>query len=91
MKSRREGRTDAAAALIGLTGTVTREISPRGIVRVASETWTAISEDGTVIKAGGSVKVTGVDGLILSVSAEEPLSREKAVSGEKPPDPSMGR
>ena len=85
VKSRREGRTDAAAALIGLTGTVTREISPRGVVRVASETWTAISEDDTVIEVGESVKVTGVDGLILSVSAEEPLS------GEKPPDPLMGR
>jgi len=37
-------------------------------VRFGEETWTAVSRDGTVIHEGEPVKVTKVDGLILTVS-----------------------
>jgi membrane-bound serine protease (ClpP class) len=57
-------------SLVGQSGIVTSELGPRGIVRVGNETWTAISENGTVIAPGATVTVIRVDGLILTVSPE---------------------
>jgi membrane protein implicated in regulation of membrane protease activity len=37
------------------------------LVRAGEETWTAISEDGTVVNAGETVMVVEVNGLILTV------------------------
>ena len=53
--------------LVGETGVVVGELAPRGLVRVGEETWTAISEDGTVVNTGETVIVAEVDGLILTV------------------------
>ena len=52
-------------------GRVTSELAPRGLVRLGSENWTAVSEDGNVIAEGEPVRVTQVDGLILTVSRQE--------------------
>jgi membrane-bound serine protease (ClpP class) len=71
VQSRREGHLDAASLVIGQVGTVTGTLGPRGVVRVANETWTAVSEDGTVIEIGESVQVTSVEGLVLAVSRQE--------------------
>ncbi|MEX0832442.1 MAG: nodulation protein NfeD [Actinomycetota bacterium] len=54
--------------LIGKEGTVERELDPKGVVLVASEEWTAVSESGPVPK-GQHVRVVGVDGLKLKVEA----------------------
>ena len=70
-QSRRAGRQPMTPALVGMSGTVTGELDPRGVIRVGSETWTAISEDGNVIKIGEPVIVSKVDGLILTVSRED--------------------
>lgn len=69
-ESRRGGREPLRPSLVGMSGTVTAEIAPRGVVRVGSETWTAVSEDGTVIGVGKPVKVSLVDGLIVTVSRQ---------------------
>ena len=69
-QSRREGGAGAAPALVGATGTVTSELAPRGVVRVGSATWTAVSEDGTVLPVGETVRIVGVDGLILTVARQ---------------------
>jgi len=66
--SRRRGRDAGHASLIGLAATVTRELAPRGVVRLENETWTADSQDGNVIDIGESVTVVGVDGLVLTVT-----------------------
>ena len=66
-QSRREGGAATVPALVGATGTVISGLAPRGVVRVGSETWTAVSEDGTVIPVGETVRIVGVDGLILTV------------------------
>jgi membrane-bound serine protease (ClpP class) len=67
----RQGGTEAQhPSLVGQSGVVTSELGPRGVVRVGNETWTAISEHGTVIAPGATVTVTRVDGLILTVSPE---------------------
>ncbi len=70
-QSRRQGNEPLRPSLLGLSGTVTGELSPRGIVRVGSETWTAVSQDGNVIGVGEPVKVSKVDGLIVTVSRQE--------------------
>jgi membrane-bound serine protease (ClpP class) len=54
--------------LVGELGIVTSDLNPRGVVELASETWTAVSLDDTVIPAGESVIVTQRDGLILTVA-----------------------
>ena len=65
---RREVSPEKSHRLIGMQATVTTELSPRGIVLVGNETWTAISDDGRVITTGEAVEVQSEDGLILTVS-----------------------
>jgi membrane-bound serine protease (ClpP class) len=55
-------------AIVGETGAVTAALTPRGAVRVANDTWTAVSADGSSIDAGESIKVIGIDGLVLTVT-----------------------
>ncbi len=66
-QSRKQGLPGKATALAGMYGLVTGELAPRGIVLVGNETWTAISEDDSVILIGDSVEVRSVDGLTLTV------------------------
>ena len=66
-QSRKQGPPGKASALAGMHGMVTGELTPRGIVLVGNETWTAISEDDSVISVGDSVEVRSVDGLLLTV------------------------
>ena len=70
-QSRKTGRQADQPSLLGEVGTVTAELAPRGIVQVGNETWTAASEYGNVIAVGEPVRVTKVDGLILTVSRQE--------------------
>ncbi|MSQ07161.1 MAG: nodulation protein NfeD [Dehalococcoidia bacterium] len=53
--------------VMGGRGTVTTALAPRGVVQMGSETWTAVSDDGSVITEGESVQVTKIDGLVLTV------------------------
>lgn len=66
-QSRRQGPPEKALTLAGMQGRVTGELAPRGVVLVGNETWTAISEDDSVISIGEPVEVRSVDGLILTV------------------------
>ncbi len=66
-RSRRQGPEGKAFILVGSVGAVTGELNPRGIVLVGNETWTAISEDDSVISVGESVEVRSVNGLTLTV------------------------
>jgi membrane-bound serine protease (ClpP class) len=47
-------------------------LNPDGIVRVSSEEWRATSADGSPIQAGAPVRVTRLDGLVLTVERDEP-------------------
>ena len=72
VKSRRDRPEDATSALVGQTGSVTIAMQPRGSVRVANDTWTAMSADGSHIYAGEPVRVVSVDGLVLIVTRHDP-------------------
>ena len=66
-QSRKRGPPTKVAVLIGALGTVTGVLDPRGIVLVENETWTAVSEDDSVISVGEQVEVRSIDGLTLTV------------------------
>ncbi len=69
-QSRKRRKGDEVSPLVGLTGRVTLELAPRGVVRIEGETWTAVSQDGNVVPVGESVMVAQVDGLTLTVSQQ---------------------
>ncbi len=71
LQSRGGGPESPAGLLVGSAGTVTTALAPRGVVQLGSETWTAVSEDGTVIAEGAPVRVARVDGLVLTVARRE--------------------
>ncbi len=74
MKSRRDRPEEASSAIVGQTGSVTIAMQPRGAVRVANDTWSAMSADGSHIYAGEQVRVVSVDGLVLIVARHDPTS-----------------
>jgi len=55
-----------AEQMVGLCGTVTESLCPRGLVRIEGETWQAVSAEGT-IGVGEEVVVTRITGLSLDV------------------------
>jgi membrane-bound serine protease (ClpP class) len=69
--SRKEKLGSAGLVLLGASGVVASDLAPRGRVRFGEETWTAVSQDGTVVPQGEPVTVTKVDGLILTVSTPD--------------------
>ena len=70
LKSRRERPPEVAVSMVGETGAVTLPLEPRGAVRVANDTWTAVSADGSRIDAGERIRVIRMDGLVLTVTRE---------------------
>ena len=76
-QSRKQGPPLKEAVLIGSRGTVTHELAPRGVVLVGNETWTAISEDDSVISVDEPVEVRSVNGLILTVFRRIDLDPEE--------------
>jgi len=69
-QSRKLARTPAGVSLVGKVGAVAAALAPRGVVQIGDETWTAVSEDDSVIPVGEKVRVTRADGLILTVSRQ---------------------
>jgi membrane-bound serine protease (ClpP class) len=67
-RSRRDPETQRAArALVGMPGQVRSMLNPEGFVWVADALWRARSEDGTRLRVGEDVVVTGADGVLLHV------------------------
>ncbi len=59
-------------ALLGQTGIAVSDLEPSGMSRLADEERTATTNPGDVIKEGEKVKVLGVYGNVLKVSAVPP-------------------
>lgn len=79
LKMRHLPPAQGVEALVGQHGSaVGSGVDERGgIVRVAAEEWRAIAPGG-LIPAGGEIRVTGLDGLVLTV---EPLDEEHVPAG----------
>ena len=70
LQSRKAAPGGPEEPILGAKGMVTTQLAPRGVVQIGSETWSAVSEDGGAIGIGEAVRVTGVDGLTLTVSRQ---------------------
>lgn len=57
-------------SMIGLVGTATEDLCPRGQVRIGPELWRA--ESSTAVPAGHPVRVTGSDGMTMLVEPARP-------------------
>lgn len=57
-------------ALIGAEGVAVTDLNPEGSIRIVGEFWQAISQ-GEMIKSGEKVKVTGMEGMRLTVIPKE--------------------
>lgn len=58
---------EASRALVGQRGEVRSVLNPEGFVWISGELWRARSEDGTRVRVGEPVEVTGLDGTVLTV------------------------
>jgi membrane-bound serine protease (ClpP class) len=63
-------------ALVGKTGKTTTDLTPKGQVLVASETWSAKSHDGKLIPEGAKIRVVKIQGLTLIVESVESKEQE---------------
>jgi membrane-bound serine protease (ClpP class) len=66
LRTRHLPSVTGAEALLGQEGMATSDLAPRGTVRVGGEEWSAVAE-GASIRAGETVEVLAVDGVILHV------------------------
>lgn len=72
-----------SASLRGARGVVTREVDPRGYVRIGAELWSARVADGQApLPVGTPVRVLDVEGLTLWV---EPESGPRVGTGSNGP------
>ena len=70
-------------AVVGREGVVLAGgLKPDGVVRVAAEEWKATAADSGSVPAGAKIRVTELDGLVLTV---EPLDTEHAPAGDASP------
>lgn len=68
IRARRAKRVAGDSLIVGLVGRTESEIAPLGTIFVRNELWRARSR--TKIAAGNAVRVTGIEGLTLTVEAE---------------------
>jgi len=71
LRLRRKPVASGAEQLVGRTGRARSRLDPRGTVRVDTEDWSALAEDGP-IEPGAAVEVVGVEGVTLRVRPARP-------------------
>lgn len=57
--------------MIGAQGEAVTDVSPEGTVKIGEATWRAVTNRATPVKAGDSVRVVGLDRLLLEIEPEE--------------------
>lgn len=57
--------------MIGELGEAVTDVDPEGTVKVRDVTWRAITNRATPVEQGGSVRVVGIERLILEIEPEE--------------------
>lgn len=78
--------------MVGEMGEAVVDLSPEGVVRVDGGLWRARTNRATPIGAGGTVRVSEVQGLLLRVEAADPdAPGEPAVDDPPPAEGVVGR
>jgi membrane-bound serine protease (ClpP class) len=62
--------------MIGAMGTAVTGVDPDGTISVHGAPWRARTNRATPISEGDSVRVTGIDGLVLEVEPETGGARD---------------
>jgi membrane-bound serine protease (ClpP class) len=70
IRSRKLPVVSGRESLVGASGTAVSDLSPRGLVQVRGELWTAVAQGGPIRK-GDEVRVVGSAGLSLRVVKAE--------------------
>jgi membrane-bound serine protease (ClpP class) len=69
VRARRQPIVSGREDMIGASATATADFQGRGQVRAHGELWSA--ESGVPVRAGQALRVTGMNGLVLTVEPEE--------------------
>jgi membrane-bound serine protease (ClpP class) len=56
--------------MIGEMGEAITDVSPEGTVRIRDVAWRAVTNRATPVKAGETVRVVGLDRLLLEIEPE---------------------
>ena len=62
--------------MIGEIGVALSDVSPEGTVEIRDVAWRAITNRATPVEKGGSVRVVGIDRLVLEIEPEEGGARD---------------
>jgi membrane-bound serine protease (ClpP class) len=62
--------------MIGEMGEAITDIAPEGTVQVRDVAWRAVTNRATPVKAGGPIRVIGLDHLVLEIEPEEGGARD---------------
>jgi membrane-bound serine protease (ClpP class) len=62
--------------LVGETGTAEVDVAPDGVVRIHDALWRARTNRATPISAGDTIRVVGVEGIVLEVEPPEGGARD---------------
>ena len=82
IRMRHMAPAQGAEAIVGMEGVaISGGLHPDGVVRVASEEWRAVTGDGHPVANGTPVRVTKLDGLVLTVDA---IAAEHEPAGTAP-------
>lgn len=73
-----------AEGMLYEVGTVVQSLSPRGMIRVKGELWSATSASGETIGAGERVEVIGIRGLMLEVDKVPNDTKATGDPGRRP-------
>jgi len=63
-------------SMVGELGTAGTDVAPEGTVEVLGAPWRARTNRATPIRSGDTIRVVGIDGLLLEVEPEEGGARE---------------
>jgi membrane-bound serine protease (ClpP class) len=62
--------------MIGEMGEALTDVDPEGTVQIRDVSWRAITNRATPVEKGGSVRVVGIDHLVLEIEPEEGAARD---------------
>ena len=62
--------------MIGEMGEALTDVDPEGTVQIRDVSWKAITNRATPVEKGGSVRVVGIDHLVLEIEPEEGAARD---------------